>query len=56
MLSIGKIERKKSYMLIVEQIKQLILDGELKIGEKLPPRTDISPAIRGSPGPLCAKL
>lgn len=36
-ISIGKIERKKSYMLIVDQIKHLITTGELKVGDKLPP-------------------
>jgi GntR family transcriptional repressor for pyruvate dehydrogenase complex len=36
-LSIGKIERKKSYRLIVDQLKHLINTGELRIGEKLPP-------------------
>ncbi len=36
-MPIGKIERKKSYMLIVDQLKALISSGEITIGEKLPP-------------------
>lgn len=36
-ISIGKIERKKSYMLIIDQLKHLINTGELQIGDKLPP-------------------
>ncbi len=36
-ISIGKIERKKSYILIVDQLKHLINTGELKVGDKLPP-------------------
>lgn len=36
-MTIGKIERKKSYMQIVDQLKNLISKGEITIGEKLPP-------------------
>jgi GntR family transcriptional repressor for pyruvate dehydrogenase complex len=36
-MPIGKIERKKSYILIVDQLKELISRGEIGIGEKLPP-------------------
>lgn len=36
-MPIGKIERKKSYLLIVDQLKTLISDGEIQVGEKLPP-------------------
>lgn len=36
-MPIGKIERRKSYMLIVDQLKHLITTGEIKVGDKLPP-------------------
>jgi GntR family transcriptional repressor for pyruvate dehydrogenase complex len=41
-MPIGKIERKKSYMLIVEQIKHLLTSGELQVGEKLPPERELA--------------
>ncbi len=36
-MPIGKIERRKSYMLIVDQLNHLITTGEIKVGDKLPP-------------------
>jgi GntR family transcriptional repressor for pyruvate dehydrogenase complex len=36
-MPIGKIERRKSYMLIVDQLKHLITTGEIKVGDKFPP-------------------
>lgn len=41
-MPIEKISRSKVYMKIVEQIETLILNGELKIGNKLPPERELA--------------
>jgi len=41
-MPIEKITKSKAYIKIVEQIKTLILNGELKIGDKLPPERELA--------------
>ena len=36
------IHNKNNYQYIVDQIKQLILDGELIVGDRLPSERDLS--------------
>ncbi len=38
----NKIETKKMYMKIVEQIRALIKEGKLKSGDKLPPEQTLA--------------
>jgi len=37
-----QVQSQKYYMQIVDQIRKSILDGKLKVGDKLPPERDLA--------------